>query len=453
MPRVPFPDGLTGSERLPRTRRELRNCFMIEGGRIIGRPGISQISTTGRVARGQFVWNGALYQVQSQQLHKITDPGTGASTNIGTIAGPQPIRVAIGFNHAVIVVRGGALYTLDSSDTLTDISGNSNFVPCVDVAHINGRFVYVPANGDPAFYSDVGAAGTVQAASFFDAEELPDKNNAVFELRNTLFIGGTDSFELFRNVPGTSAAFTRVSGSRLLHGFIGGLLEYTDTYLFIGREKGQDYGVYAISQGGAVKVSNESVDAILAGYTQSELEETTAGRLKWRGHDLATFAMRRDSFGFYRGKWFRLDTLFSGESRPWGGGYITHLNGTYYTAYENKFGKFDQVNTDYGEPITRIVDTAFEQEEDEEFSCQSLTLGISQGYNTADGSVSLQLSRDNVLYGPPMYRNTGAVGEYDSELRWEYPGGLGQYRGFMGVRLYTTEDIEFSASHMIARMR
>lgn len=453
MPRPPLPEGLAGEENLPRTRRELRNCFNNGNRRILGRPGISGIATTGRVARGQFVWNGALYQVQSQELRKITNVLTGASTNLGTISGPQPIRVAVGFNHAAIVVRGGSSYTLDASDTLTDTSGNSNFVPSVDVAHINGRFVYIPASGDPAFYSDVGAAGTVQAASFFDAEELPDKNNACFELGNTLFICGTDSIERFRNTPGTANAFTRVTGSRLLYGYIGGLLDYTEAFLFIGREKGQDYGIYAVSQGGVEKISNESIDLILSSYTQMELEQAISARVKWRGYDLATFTLRRDSFGFYAGRWFKLDTLFSGTSRPWGAGYVTYFDGEYYTAFEDKIGKFAKVNTDYGEPITRIVDTIVEEETNERFSIQSVELGISQGYNTANGSVALMMSRDNVLYGPPMYRNTGVVGEYHADLRWEYPGGLGSYDGFAGVRFYTTEDIEFSADHYIVNLR
>ena len=60
MPRVPFPAGLLGVENLPRTHRSLRNCFNNLDGKIISRPGITQLNTTGNVARGQFVWNGAL---------------------------------------------------------------------------------------------------------------------------------------------------------------------------------------------------------------------------------------------------------------------------------------------------------------------------------------------------------------------------------------------------------
>lgn len=455
MVRVVMPSGLEGTEDLPRTRRRLQNCFNNLKGKIINRPGINQLNTTASFARGQFVWNGSLYQVVSTSLIKITNTTTGAFSTIGTIAGTEPIETDFGFNDTVIVVKGvaGKIYTLDDADTLTDISGNANFVPCTDVAFINGRMVYIPFDGDPAFFSDVGASGTVQALSFFDAEELPDKNNSVFNFKNTLYIGGTDSFELFKDTGATPNPFIRISGARITNGFIGGLIEYNETFLFIGREKDQDFGIYAIGQGIAPKISNETIDLLLTEYSQDELAAATGGRIKWRGYDIATFKLARDSFGFYAGNWFVLDTVFDGISEPWGGGYITQFEGQYFTAFEDKIGVFAKVNTDYGERITRIIDTAFEHEGNDWFACQSIELGVSQGFNSAVGSVALLLSRDNVLYSDPVYRNTGALGEYDAQLVWNEAGGLGMYEGFMGVRLYTTEDVEFSADYLIANFR
>ena len=466
------------------------------------------------------MWNGALYQVVSQSLIKITNTDTGAFSTIGTVAGTEIVETAVGFNTAVIVVKGssGAIYTLDKSDVLATISGNSNFVACTDVAHINGRFVYIPFDGDPAFFSDVGAAGTVQVLSFFDAEELPDLNNSVFNYKNTLYIGGTDSFELFRDtgaspnpfgrVSGAPAFFSdvgaagtvqvlsffdaeelpdlnnsvfnykntlyiggtdsfelfrdtgaspnpfgRVSGARITNGYIGGLIEYNETFLFIGREKDQDFGIYAIGQGTAPKLSNETIDLVLSTYSQAELAAAIGGRIKWRGYDIATFRLARDSFGFFAGNWFPLDTVIGGISKPWSGGFITQFEGSYYSAFEGKIGVFARVNTDYGSRITRIVDTAFEQEDNDRFSCQSIQLGISQGFSSTTGSVALFMSKDNVTYGQPLYRDLGAVGKYADHLEWNYAGGMGSYHGFMGVRIYTTEDVEFLANSLIANLR
>lgn len=455
MARVPFPEGLVGVEGLPRTRRSLQNCFNNLDGKIIARPGITLLNTTSKVARGQFVWNGSLYQVVSQSLIKITNVATGAFSTIGTIDGNDTVETAIGFNTAVIVVKNaaGAIYSLDKSDTLVKISGNSNFVPSIDVAHINGRFVYIPFDGDPAFFSDVGAAGTVQALSFFDAEELPDLNNSVFNFKNTLYIGGTDSFELFRDTGASPNPFARISGARITNGFIGGLIEYNETFLFVGREKDQDPGIYAIGQGLAPKISNEAIDLVLTTYAPAELALAVGGRIKWRGYDIATFTFPRDSFGFYAGNWFVLDTVENGVSKPWSGGFITQFEGKYYSASDDKIGVFAAVNTDFGSRITRIIDTAFAQEDNDRFVCQSIELGISQGFSDTDGSVALFVSRDNRTYGPPLYRNLGGIGDYSNHLDWNFAGGLGSFDGFMGIRIYTTEDVVFSANYLIANLR
>jgi hypothetical protein len=453
MAEAELPKGLRGSENLPQTREALVNCFWVDS-QVLPRPGIPQIgSDFTNLARGSFTWNGSLYLVYGKELFKVTDVETGATTLIGTIDGSSVIKTAVGFNEIVILAKDSFLYTLDKFDFLTDITTNLNFVPVTDVAHIDGRFVYIPTDGDPAFFSDVGAAGTVQPLSFFDAEELPDLNNAVFNFGNTLYIGGTDSFELFRDTGGTPNPFTRISGARHRYGFIGALLEYTNSFLFLGREKDQDFGFYAIGSGQTIKISNSFIDEILSTYAPEELRDCVPGRIKWRGYDLATFTLARDSFGFYQGNWFKLNTLIDGFPKPWLGGFITQLDGVYYTASKRKFGKFAAVNTDFGERLAKSIDFGIRHPNNERFSCQSIELGISQGFNPSVGTVALFMSRDNRVYGPGMYRDLGAKGKYHDKLVWNPAGGLGNYDGYMGVRIYTTGDVAFAANSLFLNLR
>ena len=438
---IPLPLGLSGSVKLPKTQTTLINCWNADG-KIITRPGMTGLATTGLVARGEFVWNGGLYQVVSTSLIKITSVVTGAYSVIGAIAGAADIDVAIGFNTACIIVKGGNGYTLDKSDVLSQMV-SAQFVASNSVTHINGRFVFIPSDGDPAFFSDVGAADSIQTSSFFDAEELPDKNTVTINLNNNLYIGGTDSFELFRDTGVGPNYFHRLN-ARVSFGYIGGLVEYSTTFLFVGREKDQDYGIYAMEQGNAPKISNELIDDILSKYTQTELENIRANRFKWRGYDIATFKLSNHAFGFLKGNWFELTTQVGNESKPWAANHITHFEGNYYIAHEGEIGVMDDVPTDYGNPFEKAFEVGFT--EDRDFSVSALELFISQGYNDAIGSVSLELSRDNVLYTEPFYRPTGDKGEYYNKLEWVYPGGLGYYEGFMGIRLSTTESVNFSAS-------
>jgi len=231
-------------------------------------------------------------------------------------------------------------------------------------------------------------------------------------------------------------------------GYIGGLLEYDNTFLFIGKKKDQSAGIFAIGQGTAPKISNERIDLILDDYTPAELAEAIPGRINWRGYDIATFSLRRDSFGFFNGNWFILDTIFSGVSRPWGAGYITEFEQEYYTAFKDKIGKFAKTNTDYGERITRRIGGGAFDDQFARFTVQSMELGLGQGFNTANGSVALRMSRDNVQFGPYIYRNTGAIGKYHDRMRWNPPGGLGNYEGFFGYEFVTTEDIDFAVEQI-----
>ena len=439
-----LPQGYVGSERLPKTLRVLKNSFNT-GEYVLPRPGITSLATKTGLARGAFTYDDSLYCVYGTSLLKIDTDGNTVVT-VGIVEGTANIDFAIGFNEAAIVVRetGGKGYTL-ASDVLTEIT-DPDFVASNSVTHINGRFVYIPFNGDPAFFSDVGAAATIDALSFFDAEELPDKNKGAANYKNILLIGGTDSFELFRDVGDTPVPYRRLN-ARIDFGYIGGLTEYSDTFAFIGREKDQDVGIYVIGPGTAPKISNEAIDTILTTYTETELSVAVPQRFKWRGYDLLCFTLARHSFGFLNGNWFLIDTMIDDERFPWRAGFVTHYQQKYYTFFANEIGRLDKINTDYGNDFERSIQFGVYQDGNEDFTAQSIELGVSQGY-TATGSVGLHLSRDNVLFSDPYFRNVGNRGEYDKKLVWNYPGGLGYYEGFMGVKITTTSDIEFAADKL-----
>ncbi len=453
MPRVDLPTGSVGGENFLRSRRALTNCFNNLDGQIVPTPGITQLNTTGGFARGQFVWNESLYQITGQDLIKITNKITGAFTTVGTITGSQVVRTVIGDTSATILVEGGAIYTLDVADTLTLISGNANFVACRAHSHIDGIVVYIPFDGSPAFFSDVDDPGTVEALSIFDAEELPDKNKTTFNFNGLLYIAGTDSIEIFKNTGASPVPFQRLTGSRISVGFIGALIEYSDAFLFIGREKDQDFAIYALAPRQAVKISNQVIDLILSEHTQDQLAEAVGTRFRWRGFDIAVFTIGQTTVGIMGEDWFFLETVNDlGVSGKWGGGFVTQFQGEYFTAFEDRIGKLVKVAADYGNPHIKTIDIGFLDENNESFSCQSIEIDVTQGFESDPGTVGLFMSDNNIEYGPGYFRDLGALGAYGEHLEWNLPGGLGLYDGFMGVRLQTPSDISFAAS-MVANFR
>ena len=129
--------------------------------------------------------------------------------------------------------------------------------------------------------------GTIGALNFFDAESLPDKNNGCFNFKDTLYITGTDSIEPFRDTGISTVAnpnpFVRVPGGRIQNGLIAGLLEYDNTWLFIGKKTNQSFGIFALGSGVSTEISNEPIELVLSSYTQLQLEDVVVGRFITEG--------------------------------------------------------------------------------------------------------------------------------------------------------------------------
>jgi len=449
MPTLDLPRGLEGTDKLPRTNTELRNVLNNGKGLNISRPGISLISTPGGLCRGGFEWNGELYYVYSQELRKFTNRITGASSIIGTIDGSEEIDSAIGVNETVIIVKGGKSYTLDKADVLIDTSGNPNFAPFISVTHLRDRFVYVLADGTVFKFSDVGAGGTIQALSFVRSSIGAA---VAFVLKDYLYIAGSNETIRYKDTGAFPVPYREVGGSFDI-GFIGGLVEADQSVIFVGRKRGQSPSIFEMGSRQAIKISNEAVDLILTTYTEFELSETIGGRINWlNSYDFETLELRRHSLLFFEGRWSTTDTVIDDISRPWLGGYIVEIDNEYFSGSDDKFGKFADINFDYGNRITRIQKGTISHPDRDTFSVSSLELGVSQGFNEGEAqSAGLRISDNGVIFGPRIFKKLGLKGHYDQKLIWDDPGGLGDYRGFMAYELFTTDNITFNSDDLIVK--
>lgn len=422
------------------------------------RPGISEQQELEIFARGHFVWNGARYAVFAQSLIKITSQETSDFITIGVIEGSAKIQAVSGQNNAVIIVQAvdGKTYTLSRTDVLIEVSilANPLIVPNRSITAVDKRIIYCPWDKGPVYFSNVGAEATIQDDSFFDAEQLPDGNIAVITLRNNLMILGENSTEIYQNIGTTPVPFVRRDGGAIDNGLIGGLIKYGLTYLFIGRETDQDFGIYAFGNGVATRVSNETIDEILSKYTLSILADATTGRLRWLGNDLATFVVGNDSFGYREGKWFLLESSLNGEGDLFGGGFIVEFEGKYYTAFKKKLGVFQDINTDYGEDIIKEVSFGIEEENGLKFPVSWVEVGASQGFNPIrknnglpinPGSIAIMVSRDNVSFSEPFFQELGREGDYSKKVKWR---NLGSFNGFMGLKIYARSNIKFNLDYI-----
>ncbi len=444
--RIPLPKGLRGSKVLPKGREYLLNMAHIDG-RLVSRPAVVAVTAQANEPRGQFVIQGVLFNIFGDTLYM----GVGLVPVAGVVGGVGPVQFAIGFNHAVIVTGTvDANYTVTPAGVLTQVLAGKNYI---DVCHIEGRFVYVPEDGGPAEWSEIGDGATVLPDAFFDAEEQPDQNNFCEALASgDLMIGGADTFERFRGGGPATAPFLQVQGAAVEVGFVGGKIKSTDSCLFLGKPRGGGYGFFGFGDGGVQRISDPVIDELLEGYTPAQLAAVRAQRFVWRGAEWFTFEMPDRTLLLVGGEWDYIDTGIAGflQLRRFMQYGATLFDGVWYvqsTAGLNKLSALYQDST--GKFSRQIITFARSAEGQPIDEIGALEMEMNNG--TGAGTVALHISTNGQIWTDPMYANRSAVGDYDAPLVWEPMGGFGMSYGYLGIGFYTTDNFEFALDGLVGR--
>jgi len=440
---VPLPTGIKGIKDTPKLKECLVN-ILYAGDYLIRTPGIELVSTVATsICRGAGTWyvDGNQYRVIGGTLYQI-DSNENVTT-IGSIAGSEDCVFSGGQVELVVIVKGGAGYTYSSTAGLVQIA-STNFLPSVSVDFIDGRHVYIPADGSPAFYSEVDQAGTINSLNFFDAEELPDLNKVVINVSNNLYIGGQESFEIQRTTTEVQTPFRRRDGARVDVGYVSGIERYKSSFMFIGRERDQGFAIHVMASGGTKVVSNDAIGELLNDeYTQPELEGVNSFSYIWKNKLIIGWNLTRHTIIYCDGSWAYLDSnLDIDKTRIWNGRFVTFAHGRYYIGDKatGKIGKLVNDPSEYGSDVQYQMDTFVRSPRDSYFSPQAFEIDCLTGQ---DGTtIGLSLSRDGRFYSKFQYRNLRATGDYSKRIRWS--GGLGTFESFMGVRLRGTGSVRLS---------
>lgn len=445
MAKVPFPRGYNGLNDVYKQREHLINCFNHEG-YVLRTPGIdSVITASGDGCRGAATWSAdeKAYFVRGTNLSALESGET--LTSIGTIAGTADCVLSSGQVELVIVVKGGNAYTWDGS-TLSQIT-DGDYVASDAVDFIDGRHVFIPSDGSPAFYSGIDDAGNIDSLSFFDAEELPDLNKNVVNIRNTLTIFGVESIERFRTTDDPNNPFARLSGSRQDTGYVSGGTRYAGEYVFIGRRRGQAYAIYAlIGQGQIEKISNDVVTEDLNGFTEAQIEAARVNRFEWLGQEFVAWTIASRTYCYVNGNWVFLDSNLDGSiSGSWRVNGVAFAYGRFYVGDTDtdNIGKLAASPGEYGSDVELDIRTFYRQQRNGYFTAGAVELDALTGI-TSDTSIGLSLSRDGRAWSDFHYRSLGDAGRYQNQIRWSPFGGVGRCESFLGINLRTTDQVRFS---------
>jgi hypothetical protein len=449
MAEVPLPTGIAGDDDIPELQEFLVNLFNPGDNTLVPTPGIDSFTTGEGVCRGAVDFQEEHYQVSGTSFVKVATDGT--VTVLGTIGGTEECVLSTSFIAIEIIVKGGAGFSYSPSGGLVSIGGS--FVPCVDVDQINQRFVFVPADGGPLFYTDVNAPTTIPPLNFFDAELLPDLNKGCINLKNDFYVGGQNSFEVFRDTGPTDSPFQRVGGAAIETGYVAARAIYRDTFVFLGRDRGGAFSFHAMSSGDAPKISNTAIDELLnEEYTLAELETCLPQRITWKSVDAVAFRLPRHTLFYYGTGWSYIQSNIDGfqELQPWSVSHVTFSYGKYITgsAVTNAIGKLSTANTEFGNQVERQIQTFVKAPANTYLNPMNLFLRVTTGSSglLEAPTVGLQVSRDNLTYGPRVWRGLGKSGKSQQQVVWY--GGLGVFESYLGIQIRTTANVKFAVDGM-----
>jgi hypothetical protein len=451
---INLPQTLGPCKDFPTMREYLINLFNPDD-RLLRTPGVDLWTNGSGLTRGGAVHLGEAYLISGTRFCRLEEDGV--VTNIGAlITGQTSFELAPSFNEMAIceVSDTGRGFVYDAAaDTLTEIT-DAAWVSSRDVCTIEGLAVWCPYDGSPIFYSDQNDFLNYSPLKYFDAEQLPDKNRGVINVRNNLFVLGEESIEQFRTTPDTNIRFVSVAQGQVMVGYLAGKTLYKNTFAFLGKKQSDAYGFFAFGQGDAPKISSEFVDEILNNeYALEELETCRAFRYVWKGHEIICFNLPRHTFAYQNDRWSLMESQFNGPSfqSRWRANLMLHCYGFYIVGdlESSAIGKLSDGNMEFGGGIEREFTTFIKVERDADFTVKELTLDCLAGQQLTGGQiggVGLRMSEDGYSYFNEYFRSLGETGKYKQTVNWCLPGGLGSYESFAGMRFRVTANVDFAAN-------
>jgi hypothetical protein len=229
-------------------------------GELVAAHGARQLSTGPGADRGGTVWEGKHYRVMGTKLVRVAANGT--ATELGTLVSDGlNVGFAHGFDQLAIASSQRLYYWNDSS--LAQVT-DPDLGLVIDVTWIDGYFV--TTDGEHLIVTELNDPTAVDPLKYGSAETVPDPVVGVDVLREELVAIGRYSLQFFRNVGGNGFPFQNVRGAMIPYGAVSARAKcrILGTLAFVGSGVDEPLGVFIVSAGAAVRISDEEIEAILA---------------------------------------------------------------------------------------------------------------------------------------------------------------------------------------------
>lgn len=409
------------------------------------------------VNRGGINWNGTLYRVIGPDLYSID--ATGDASFIGTVGGTGRVRMTYSFDYLAIASSDQLwLYNGTTLAQVTDVDlGNAK-----DVIFIDGYFM--TTDGEFLVVTELNDPFAVDPLKYGSSEINPDPILAILKVRNEAYAMNRYTIEVFANVGTSGFPFQRIPGAQIEKGVVGrdACTVFMDAVVFVGSGYNEAIGVYiAAKGGGSTKISTREIDDILAGYTETELQNLILTTRVDRNHqhlhirmpDGKTFVFdQAASQALQNPIWFQLcSNLIGGEYRA------TDIIWCYdqwnvADTQSNKLGYLTpEISTHWNQKVRWEFTTLLLYNEGRGAIVHELELIALTGRTPLgkDPRITAEYTLDGLQWSQPRTIAAGIQGDRQKRLRWLSQGKMHNFRG---QRFSGTSDAFMSIARLEARL-
>lgn len=291
---LPIANGFYVSDSLPISAQRCVNwqpnvvqTSSITDANLFVTPGLIELAKVSDIksCRGAHVMNEIPYFVIGQNLYRLNrvvvdGVDTFTTDDLGTIDGVERVTIADNGLEMCIVAKPDALTVgrsyifTDDPDTLTQITDINFDGPAGSVVYIDGFFNFIRTDGKKFFNSPLASGlGPYDPLDFSTASADPDQIRVQAIFKNQLYIIGSETIEIFRNIGRSPAPFQRIQGAVNDLGIfaVQSIQLFSDALIFVGGSVNQSPAIWVVVGAGKKKISTISIDNELSKLTSDQV--------------------------------------------------------------------------------------------------------------------------------------------------------------------------------------
>jgi len=319
-------------------------------------------------------------------------------------------------------IGNGAIYIWNGS-TLTQNTSASLGNPR-GVAVLNNQAIYDNGSGQSFDVSDVGHPETIDGLNNASAESFSDDLLIPYAYRETLYLMGEETTELWWNSGQGNPPFDKIQGAIINMGLeaIHSVADTPDYSFFLGTDK-QFHTLTAGTSSVDSVISNPAMAKQIQQYASTSDCIGWTMELEGQWFYVATFPLEDVTWVYpVGGEWFQWGSFTSGRIRAdsYAFAFGKHLVAEYNSG--NIYELDAETYTDADATITRIRDSApihsgLIGQDNKPFEINSMEIILETGVGTISGQgsdpmISLSVSRDGgKSFGTERFIRVGALGE------------------------------------------